>query len=32
MSDDEAAQTADTIAFAAEYGRNGYRRIAAMLP
>ena len=31
MPDDEAALTADTIAFATEYGRYGYRRIAAML-
>ena len=29
--DDEAALTADIIAFATEYGRYGYRRIAAML-
>ena len=31
MPDDEAALTADIIAFATEYGRYGYRRIAAML-
>ena len=31
MRDDEAALTADIIAFATEYGRYGYRRIAAML-
>ena len=31
MPDDEAALTADVIAFATEYGRYGYRRIAAML-
>ena len=29
--DDEAALTAAIIAFATEYGRYGYRRIAAML-
>ena len=29
--DDEAALTADIIAFATEYGRYGYRRIAALL-
>ena len=31
MRDDEAALTAAIIAFATEYGRYGYRRIAAML-
>ena len=31
MRDDEAALTAAIIAFANEYGRYGYRRIAAML-
>jgi len=31
MRDDEAALTADIIALATEYGRYGYRRIAAML-
>ena len=31
MRDDEAALTAAIIAFAIEYGRYGYRRIAAML-
>jgi putative transposase len=31
MPDDEAALTADIIAFATEYGRYGYRRIAALL-
>jgi putative transposase len=31
MRNDEAALTADIIAFATEYGRYGYRRIAAML-
>ena len=31
MPDDEAALTADIIAFATDYGRYGYRRIAAML-
>ena len=31
MPDDEATLTADTIAFATEYGRYGYRQIAAML-
>ena len=31
MPDDEAALTADIITFATEYGRYGYRRIAAML-
>ena len=31
MLDDETALTADIIAFATEYGRYGYRRIAAML-
>src|ERR1700704_5718090 len=31
MPGDEAALTADIIAFATEYGRYGYRRIAAML-
>jgi len=29
--DDEAALTADTIALATQYGRYGYRRVAAML-
>ena len=29
--DDEAAPTADIIALAVQYGRYGYRRIAAML-
>jgi transposase InsO family protein len=29
--DDEAALTADIIALATQYGRYGYRRIAAML-
>jgi putative transposase len=31
MPDDEAALTADIIAFATEYGRYGYRRIAVLL-
>ena len=31
MRDDEAALTADIIAFATAYGRYGYRRIAALL-
>ena len=31
MRDDEAALTAAIIAFAIEYGRYGYRRIAAVL-
>ena len=31
MPDDEAALTADIIALATQYGRYGYRRIAAML-
>jgi transposase InsO family protein len=31
MPGDEAAQTANIIAFATRYGRYGYRRIAAML-
>ena len=31
MPDDEAALTADIIAFATDYGRYGYRRIAALL-
>jgi putative transposase len=31
MRDDEAALTAVIIAFATQYGRYGYRRIAAML-
>jgi hypothetical protein len=31
MPDDEPALTADIIAFAAEYGRYGYRRIASLL-
>ena len=31
MPDDEAALTADIIAFATEYSRYGYRRVAAML-
>ena len=31
MPDDEVALTADIIAFATEYGRYGYRRVAAML-
>ena len=31
MRDDEVALTAAIIAFATEYGRYGYRRIAAML-
>jgi putative transposase len=29
--DDEAALTADIIALATQYGRYGYRRVAAML-
>ena len=31
MPDHEAALTADIIAFATEYGRYGYRRIAVLL-
>jgi transposase InsO family protein len=31
MRDDEAALTTAIIGFATEYGRYGYRRIAAML-
>jgi transposase InsO family protein len=29
--DDEAALTADIVALASEYGRYGYRRVAALL-
>lgn len=31
IPDDEAALTADITALALQYGRNGYRRITAML-